>query len=265
MNLSSKSYDDWLSEFRKKIGETYETMRMDKQIGHVHEVQKPAMTVPKGSGPTPLAHKLTGTELPEPYMFSIQNVTPINIGFDVNLGNWADDREFTIMDPLLCGLARDLSMRGGHSVLHSMYEKAGFKMKTEEEGKLSKMDIAKLDSWVGSQSWYADTLVIHPEQQVEFLIKNEIWLKNKIAPTSIVKKGYNYTGMLGSLDVICTPLAKDLAFVFDKEQIFVAVTPLKIDFDNMYEPHSLKIEQFISSAPIDSRAVAVALLKEKST
>lgn len=128
-------------------------------------------------------------------------------------------------------------------------------MKAETEGKLTKADIAKAESWIRNQRWYADTLVIHPEQEAEFLIKNEIWHKNKI-PISYIpeeQRGSNYAGMINGLNVYWTPLVKDLAFVYRKSEVIVLNTPLKIDFDNLTQPSSLIIEQYCSSAPVDSK------------
>jgi hypothetical protein len=198
-------------------------------------------------------------KLPEPPEFSIQQVTPTNIGFSKNLGNWVDNKEFTIMDPLLIDIAKQLSIRSAFTILRSMYERTGLTAKSEIEGKLSKTDIAKLDSQMASKGWFADTLIIHPEQKLEFLYKNEIWLHDKISNTKF--KGNNYVGMLGNLDVFWTPLVKDMAFVYDKEQIFVAATPLKINFDKINKQLYLKIEQTISAAPVDSRGVGIVTLK----
>ena len=97
------------------------------------------------------------------------------------------------MDILLADLGRWLSIRGGHAVLRSMCAKAGATVETETEGKLAKADIAKAENWIRTQGWYADTLVIHPEQEADFQIRNEIWHRSRI-PTGYVpeeKRGSN--------------------------------------------------------------------------
>jgi len=263
-----KTYEEWLEEFTKKIKENYEYHRLDKQLaGYVYEVPKPATVLPRGSGPRGAFGIGEGEPLPEPYLISTQDVTPRNIGFSLDLKDWAEEKEFTYMDTLLSDLARNLSNRGGYTILRAMYEKAGFTMKAETEGKLTKTDIAKAEHWIGNQGSYADTLVIHPEQQAEFIIKNEIWHKSRI-PIGFIREEQreqpHYAGMLNGIDVYWTPLVKGLAFVYRKNEIIVLNTPLKIDFDNMTRPKSLIIEQYCSSAAVDPRGVAKITLKEKA-
>jgi len=70
-----KTYEEWLEEFRKKIKENYEHIRLDKQLaGYVYEVPKPATVLPKGSGPIGAFSIVEGEPLPEPYVFSIQEL-----------------------------------------------------------------------------------------------------------------------------------------------------------------------------------------------
>lgn len=99
--------------------------------------------------------------------------------------------------------------------------------------------------------------MIHPEQEAEFLIRNEI-LPPSMIPTSYIpekERGRNYSGVLNGLNVYWTPLVKGLAFVYRKSQIIVAKTPLKIDFDNLANPSKLIIKRSCFSTPIDERGV----------
>ena len=217
--MEMKTYKEWLEEFRTKIKE--------------------------------------GAPPPEPYVYSTQRVTPKEVGFIVDLKNWVDEKEYTIMDPFLVDLGRGIAIREGYVIIRSMDEKAGYSMKTKTKGKLTKMDIIEAEKWIKKQGWYADTLLIHPDQEAEFLIRNEILIPSLI-PTSYIpkeKRGRNFSGLLNGLNVYCTPLVEGLAFVYKKSQIIVAKTRLKIDFDDLTNPSKLIIQRSCSSAPIDERGV----------
>ena len=60
--------------------------RLDKQLaGCVHEVEKPIRVFPKGSGPIGVKFIKEGAPPLEPYVYSIQTVTPKEIGFTIDL------------------------------------------------------------------------------------------------------------------------------------------------------------------------------------
>ena len=258
-----KTYEEWLEEFRTKIKEGYETHRMDKQlVGYIYEVKKPATVLPKGSGPIGAHIIREGAPLPEPYVISSQVVTPKPVGFTVNLEDWVEKKEYTYMDPLLASLGKEIAVREGFVILRAMFEKAGHSMEVKTKGQLAKEDIKEAGDWIRKQGWYANTLVIHPEQEAQFLIRKEI-LHPTLFPTGYVpsifaseeERGPNYAGWLNGLNVYWTPLVKGLAFVYRKSEIIIMKTPLNIDFDNLDRPSKLVIKRYCSSAPVDERGV----------
>lgn len=257
-----KTYAEWLEEFRTKIRAEYERCRMDKQLAkYIYEVEKPATVLPKGSGPIGAQIIREGAPSPEPYVISSQVVTPKDVGFTVNLKDWSEKKEYTYIDTLLASLGRDIATREGFVILRAMFEKAGHSREVKTKGQLTKEDIKEAKDWIRKQGWYADTSVIHPEQEAQFLIRREILeptLLTGYAPfgfASEEERGPNYAGWLNGLNVYWTPLVKGLAFVYRKSEIIVMKTPLNIDFDNLDKPSKLIIKRYCSSAPVDERGV----------
>lgn len=251
----SKSYNEWLQEFREKIQVAYEKQRLDKQLaGYVYDVDKPVRTLPKGSGPYGVFVIREGEELPPPYVLSSQQVEPINIGFSLDITGWAQDPERYVMDVLLSNIGRNLAQREAFVILKGMIDKAGRSIQVKEKGKLTKSDLLEAERWIKTQGFHADTLVLHPKLENAFRMRGELIEASKI-PQLARDKGSHFSGIIDGLNIYWTPIIEKYALLYKKSEIVIAKTPLKIEFDNTSSPSKLITERWCSSVPVDERSV----------
>lgn len=257
-----KTYREWLEEFRTKIKEGYEKHRIDKKLARsVYDAESPVTVLLKGSGPKVAFSLAEGQQL-QPYVFSTRNVTPLNIGFTIDMKNWATEPERYGMDLFMMQIGEIIAENEAFVIVKGMFDNAGHSVKAEVQGQLSKSDIKKAEDWMRNQGWYADTIILHYEQEMQFRLKGEL-LESHLIPINWVPhedRGPHYSGKINGLNVYWMRFNKGTAIVYDKDEIILAKTPLNIEFDNLDHPTKLVIERWCSSAPIDERGVVKIIL-----
>ena len=255
-----RTYKDWLHEFTQKISGAYEKQRLDKQLaGYIHDVSEPAEYLPKGSGPFGAFIIGEGEELPPPYVISSQSVTPINIGFSLNISEWAEDPNRHFMDVLMSDIGRILAQREAFVIIKSMIDKAGRSIEVKERGQLTKTDLLEAQRWIKTQGFYADTVILHPKQETAFRIRGELVEASRI-PVLAETKGLNFSGIIDGLEVYWVSVIGGVALVYKKSEIIVAKTPLKVKFDDIRSPSQLVSERWCSAAPVDERGVVKIII-----
>jgi len=259
-----KIYSEWLDEFRAKIEEGYESHRMDRCLaGFVSEVERPARRLIKMSGPIVAFFGIPeGGELPPPVKVTMSEVTPINVGFPVNLKDWADDPERTYMDMFMMQIGERIAENEVWAIVKGMVDNAGHTLEAEKKGELTKNDVEKAKDWVGNQGTYADTLIVYLEQKTEFLKRGELVeaTPNVLGWIPEERRGRHFSGLVNGLFAYWTRFTKGLAIVYERNAIMVRKTPFKIDFDNSTHPSALNIEKWCSSAPtIEQGVVKITL------
>lgn len=252
-----KTYAEWLEEFRTKINEGYRKHRMDKKLaGSVYDVERKTNIMPKGSGPIG-AFDLTEGRPPPLYTFTTQNVTPLNIGFQIDMKEWAKEPERYGMDTYMEEIGETIAEREAYAIIKGMLDNAGHSIKAKTKEQMSKEDIIEAKNWIRSQGFYADTIILQSEQETQFLLEGAL-LEPHLIPTSYVSeedRGHHYLGRIDGLNVYWAKFVGGLAIVYSKRSIKLAKTPLKIEFDNLERPSKLTVERWCSSAPMDKRGV----------
>lgn len=252
-----RTYSEWLNEFREKIIAGYDRYRIDKEIaGWVKEVSKPQTVLPKGSGKPFLLQRVgPHGELPEPYTYSTQVVTPYQIGLSCNLPEgWADEPERYIMDALMDEMGRHLASGEACVILSGLLEKADTEIKPRKQGEVTKDDILRAAEAVKQKGFLPDAVVLDPIRVEELLLKGELVEAWRLR--GLKKETPHYAGMVAGLDVYWTPVAGNNVFVYDKSYVIVARTQISVKFDNIEQPTKLIVDCWCSSAPVDPRAVA---------
>jgi hypothetical protein len=257
-----KTYKEWLEEFRTKITEGYEKYRLDKKLAKsVYDAGSPVTVLLKGSGPKGMLSLVEGQQL-QPYVLSTRNVTPLNIGFTIDMKDWADEPERYGMDMFMMQIGEIIAEREAYVIVKGMLDNAGYSVKVEAQGRLSKSDIKKAEDWIRNQGGYADTIILHCEQEMQFRLKGEL-LEPHLIPTSYVPqedRGPYFSGKINGLNVYWMRFNKGIAVVYNKDEIILAKTSLKIEFDSLDHPTKLILERWCSSAPIDERGVVKIIL-----
>jgi len=258
-----KTYVEWLEDFRKKIYEGYEKHRMDKRLaGHVCEVKKPARKLLKLSGPVMVYGVPESGELPPSVVVGTQDVTPSNVGFPIDMRDWAEDPSRRNMDTFMTKKGKEVAENETRVIIKGMIDNVGYSFNAERKGELSKTDIRKAEDWLKEREVHPDTIIVDVKQGFEFLRRGEVLEAARI-PSSYMpeeQRGPYFLGLLGGLKVYCIQFDERLAIVYRKNDIIVKNTPLKIYFDNLDRPSKLILEKWCSSAPIiDEGVVKITL------
>ena len=250
-----KTIDKWIEEFENKIREGYETHRMDKRLaGYAYEVDKPAKRLLKYDEPIrheSLPHGGTLIVLPTP---TTRNVTPYQVGYRIDLKEWAADPVVHYVDHYMGQIGVNVSQKEVWVMAKGMADNASNVIEAEQKGELSKNDIVRARDLVSGQT-YADTIIMPSKQQWRFLKKGELWEPHRI-PTGYVPekdRGPYYMGNIDGAKVYGTPAIEALALVYSKGEIMVRNTPLKIQYDKREQ--ILVVDKWCSSAPIREEAV----------
>ena len=250
-----KTIDEWIEEFKNKINEGYETHRMDKRLaGYAYEVDQPARRLLKYEEPIrheSLPHGGTLIVMPTP---KTRNVTPYQVGFRIDLKEWAVDPTVYGMDNYMHQIGVNISQKEVWVIAKGMSDNAGNVIEAEQKGELSKNDIVKARDLVLGQT-YADTIIMPIKQRWRFLKNGELWEPHRI-PTGYVPeedRGPYYAGNIDGARVYGTPAIEDFALVYSKREIMVKNTALKIEYDK--RERILLVDKWCSSAPIQEEAV----------
>jgi len=122
--------------------------------------------------------------------------------------------------------------------------------------------IGDLLNWIKGQGWFADTIIVHPTQEMEFLIRNDIITSDKI-PIGIVpekNRGPYFSGRIDGLNLYYTTLVEGFAIIYRKNDIIVKKTMLEINFDDMQHPTKLIVKRLCSSAPSISGVIVKIII-----
>jgi hypothetical protein len=249
----TKTFEQWLEEFKKEIKKGYEKATMVMALSeHVYK-DKVFTALPKYDTPLRASIVHEGEQL-VPVRASLRTVNPLDAGFIQDLGDWSDNPEGYGMDMFMNDLGKLVADREYAIIAFSMKNCAGNTFKSEKGGHLSKDDIRKAQSLAEG---YADSVIMNHQEKVEFLKNGQILDPNRI-PESFVPKerrGYYYSGMIGAVNVYWASFIEDFALVFNREEIISASAPLKIRFDDIRHPKQLIGEKLCVSAPMLDQAV----------
>lgn len=250
-----KTFTEWLQEFRKKIDEGYERSRMDRALARdAEQVDRPVRALPKLDEPIKLYSVPPGGKLPPPISFGFRTVEPKNVGFFCDLKDWADDPREII---LMWRLGEFLAEREYFWIVKSLLENAGHTTEVETKGTLTKSDIQKAREKISESGLFGDRLVIPREYVLKWWKEKQLWEAHRI-PTGYVpeeQRGRYFWGWIDGFNVYSARFLKDVAVLFDRNEIIIRNTLHTVSFDNMNRPKKLIIEKWCSSAPIIDDAI----------
>jgi len=252
------SFEEYLEEFKKEIEKGYKERTMATALAeYIHDrPDKTLIKFYKLDGPLKASGLSTGGQLTAINVTS-RSVQPLNAGFTLDLKDWADDPERTYMEMLMHQLGCDLAEREYYIIVNGMLNCVGNTINSAQKGKLSKGDISQAHNWIGAQGVYADSVIMHIDQKVEFEKSGELFYPDKI-PLGCVpqeKRGAYYAGWIGAVNVYWNRFTKDYAVVFSGREIVFERAPLKVEFDNMTHPTMLILTKWCAAAPLFDQAV----------
>jgi hypothetical protein len=250
-----KTFEEWLEEFKKEIEDGYKDRAMSEALSeHVSEVDKPPHTFLKWEeAPAEAEVNLRMVRV----NLSVRSVNPTNVGFSVDLEDWADDPENTFMGMLMHQCGEILAEKEYKAIVEDMNKFMSCTLNAKQKGILSKEDIAEAIKLINEQGDYADSVVLPLNQKTEFLKRGELldasqfrlrWIQQERRPVY-------YAGMLGATNVYWARFLKDFALAFFRGNIYFKSTSLKTTFDNMSSPRYLMMEKWCASAPRFDRAI----------
>jgi hypothetical protein len=237
---------------------------MDNKIaGFYSEVERPVNGLLKYDEPIKVHVLRPGEPLPPPIPPKIRNVTPINVGFSVDMRKWAEDpTRWGGMDHFMFHLGKAVAEREYYTIVQGMFNNAGNVLKVEEKGILKIENIQEAKNIIRNKGLYADCILLHPDQLHAFRLSGELFEAWKV-PTSYLpeeKRGRYFSGLIAGLKTYRANFIEGIAIVFESDKIQVVNTPLKISFDNIQKPSEIILERWCSSAPIIDNAVVNIIL-----
>ena len=199
-----KTYVEWLEDFRKKIYEGYEKHRMDKRLaGHVCEVKKPARKLLKLSGPVMVYGVPESGELPPSVVVGTQDVTPSNVGFPIDMRDWAEDPSRRNMDTFMTKKGKEVAENETRVIIKGMIDNVGYSFNAERKGELSKTDIRKAEDWLKE---HVNKKLLRLKKYFDKPIEVKVILSvekfRNVAEINLLAKGLNLNGKEEAKDMI---------------------------------------------------------------
>lgn len=250
-----------LEQFRQEIQEEYEKSRMDRALARsAEQVDHPARNLLKLDEPIRLYPVPPSGELPPPVAAKIRDVTPVNVGFSVDLKNWANDPQRIL---LVWRLGLFLAEREYASIVKSLMDNAQYAIDVSNKGTLTESDLGTAREKIGELGLHGDRAAIPRPYVLKLWKQKQLWDAHKI-PTGYLPKeqrGRYFWGMLDGFFVYSARFLNDIAVVLDRDEIMVRNTHTAVNFDNKNRPTKLILEKWCSSAPIIDGAVCTIRLQ----
>ena len=136
----SKTYREWLEEFRPCIIQGYESHRTDKILsGHACEVEEPRSSILKFEKPL---SGIKGLKEGEPIPFkavslSSRKVTTISVGFAVDINEWAVDPDSWYgIESSMKRIGQFVARKEYSAIVQNLCDYARTSIDSEKKGKL---------------------------------------------------------------------------------------------------------------------------------
>lgn len=108
---------------------------------------------------------------------------------------------------------------------------------------MTKIDVKKASEWIRSNNHFADTLLVHPFQQIKLIEHQELieaWRFGSIAE----QKGKHFCEMTDALNTYwVSVIGKGVALIYEKSECCLRRTPLRVRFDDPANPKQLIVEE----------------------
>jgi hypothetical protein len=260
-----KSFEDWLGEFRIKINQSIQRCRFDEDlVEHIFEEEKFSNYIFRKSGPDKQKSLPGGGIM---IIFSpliTERVDPEMIRIKADLGRWADDPEDQIIDACLEDLGRSIVTREVTTLINELLK--GSKEFGTGTGKISKPDVRKAVDWIHQNALgsyvHPNTLVVHPNLEAEFEERGDIIGAYRL-PKGFFN-GVHFSGIINGLNVFSVPcIPPNTILIYDKHEIYLRRTKVRVDFDNIKRPRYLLIEEKRKVWPRDSNSLAKVVAEAK--
>ena len=251
-------YVRYLADFRKQIEDGYSRHAyLNNLVFSVHTISEPASIFPQGYGPT--GTKIEGEPLPEPYAVSTRAVTPYDIGFRIQVRDWAKSPEGILMGTLMELIATKIAENEVLVLVEGLTKTAGKQFQATNALRLSKADLRNAIQWIGSNGFQPNRVLVSPDLESQLMLKNEI-IEKWHFPSSMADWGNHHSGKVDGLDLFWDYSLKGRAIVYESYNVTFAKTDFKVTFDDVQNPTQLIIQCWCSCAPLDERSVAIIIV-----
>jgi len=262
----TKTWGEWLDNFTSNIEEGYKENRMDQILsGHCYEVDKPQNRTMKYSGPMIVQMVREGEPLRVTTTVSSREVTPYNVGYIVDLREWAQDPDRRVgMDTYMRDIGSSVAEREYYVIVKGLCDYSAHSINSERSGELSKKDIQEALKYPGSEDIFVDTLIINRNFIDDFRKREELWEAWNV-PTGYLpesQRGKFFSGMINGLRTYSKRFLEDKVVIFRKNDVMTYTTLIKVSFDRE-PPTQIIVEKWCSSAPIVDQSVVTIHIKEK--
>jgi len=248
-------YVKYLADFKRQIEDGYGRHAYLKNLVFaVHSVPDPASIFPQGNGPTG-ARTGEGAQ-PESYKVSTRAVTPYDIGFRVEVRDWARAPETVHMGTLMELIATRIAENEVLVLAEGLTKAAGKQFQATNALRLSKVDLRNAIQWIGSNGFQPDRVLISPDLEAQLTLKDEI-IEKWHFPSSMADWGNHHSGKIDGLDLFWNYSLKGRVVVYESFNVSFAKTDFKVSFDDVQNPTQVIIQCWCSCAPLDERSVAV--------
>jgi len=248
-------YVKYLADFKRQIEDGYGRHAYLKNLVFaVHSVPDPASIFPQGNGPT--GTRIDEVAQPEAYKVSTRAVTPYDIGFRVEVRDWARAPETVHMGTLMELIATRIAENEVLVLAEGLTKAAGKQFQATNALRLSKVDLRNAIQWIGSNGFQPDRVLISPDLEAQLTLKDEI-IEKWHFPSSMADWGNHHSGKIDGLDLFWNYSLKGRVVVYESFNVSFAKTDFKVSFDDVQNPTQVIIQCWCSCAPLDERSVAV--------
>lgn len=258
-----KSFEEWLSEFRRGMNESIQRCRFDEELAeHILEEEKFSNYIFRKKEPDKQESLPEGGTMITLSPLITETVAPERIRIKADLGKWANDLQHIIMDVYLEDLGRLVVAHEAMILINGLLKSA--KEFEAEASEISKPDIKKAVGWIHqnalSSHVYPNTLVVNPSLEAEFEKRGDIVEAYRL-PKGFIK-GPHFSGIINGLNVFSIPyIPPKIILIYDKHEICLRRTTVKINFDNIEKPRYLWIEEERKVWSKDPNALAKIVAK----
>ena len=249
-------YVKYLADFKRQIEDGYgRHAYLNNLVFAVHTVPDPASTFPQGNGPT-------GTRIgegeapPESYKVSTRAVTPYDIGFRIEVRDWAKAPGTVHLGTLMELIATRLAENEVLVLAEGLTKAAGKHFQATNALRLSKVDLRNAIQWIGGNGFQPNRVLVSPDLEAQLMLKDEI-IEKWHFPNTMADWGNHHSGKIDGLDLFWNFSLKGRAIVYESFNVSFAKTDFKVAFDDVKAPAELIIQCLCSCAPLDERSVAV--------
>ena len=250
-------YVRYLAEFRKQIEEGYsQHAYLNHLVSSVRTVEERASILLKGYGPAGAQVLSEGTAPPKPYAVSTRLVETYDVGFRVEVRDWAKAPEGLLTETLMEQIATKIAENEVLVLVEGLAKNAGKQVQATNALRLSKADLRSAIQWIGNNGFQPNRVLVSPELESQLMLKNELLEKWHFS-SSTEDWGSHYSGKIDGLDLFWDYSLTGRAIVYESYNVTFAKTDLKVTFDDMQNPNQLIVQSWCSCAPLDERSVAL--------